>query len=171
MVSSTVANNVCRAKLTSFTMGTYSSGGAGWILLDISMRVFIGPSCTQSLAWSRLAMGMGADFLGLKLDVLVVTVPWAAEAVRLPRWPGAPECHDLVGRAAGSSFPTCQQMCWFPVGPWGLLSSQSMLPQESYTSGFRNFSSFCLVRDGLPPSPAAGESAQHCRVLHIGLPH
>jgi len=27
----------------TFTMGTYSSGGAGWILLDISMTAFTRP--------------------------------------------------------------------------------------------------------------------------------
>lgn len=115
---------------------------------------------------------MGADFLGLGLDILVVTVPWAAEFARLPRWPGAPRCHGLFGRAEGSGFPRCQQMCWFPVGPQGLLlSSQSMLSRESHTSCFRNFSSFSPARAGLPPSPSAGGSAQHCRVLHIGLPY
>lgn len=43
-------------------MGTYSSGGAGWILLDISMTAFTRPvtcSYTLSLERSRLAVGGG----------------------------------------------------------------------------------------------------------------
>lgn len=62
MVSSTVANNVRRARPTSFTMGTYSSGGAGWILLDISMTAFTRPvTFSYTLSWerSRLAVGGG----------------------------------------------------------------------------------------------------------------
>lgn len=46
----------------TFTMGTYSSGGAGWILLDISMTAFTRPvtcSYTLSLERSRLAVGGG----------------------------------------------------------------------------------------------------------------
>lgn len=46
----------------TFTMGTYSSGGAGWILLDISMTAFTRPvtfSYTLSLDRSRLAVGGG----------------------------------------------------------------------------------------------------------------
>lgn len=46
----------------TFTMGTYSSGGAGWILLDISMTAFTSPvtfSYTLSLERSRLAVGGG----------------------------------------------------------------------------------------------------------------
>lgn len=49
------------AQLT-FTMGTYSSGGAGWILLDISMTALTRPvtfSYTLSLDRSRLAVGGG----------------------------------------------------------------------------------------------------------------
>lgn len=49
------------AELT-FTMGTYSSGGAGWILLDISMTALTRPvtfSYTLSLDRSRLAVGGG----------------------------------------------------------------------------------------------------------------
>lgn len=43
-------------------MGTYSSGGAGWILLDISMTALTSPvtfSYTLSLERSRLAVGGG----------------------------------------------------------------------------------------------------------------
>lgn len=46
----------------TFTMGTYSSGGAGWILLDISMTALTRPvtfSYTLSLDRSRLAVGGG----------------------------------------------------------------------------------------------------------------
>lgn len=50
------------ARGLTFTMGTYSSGGAGWILLDISMTAFTRPvtfSYTLSLERSRLAVGGG----------------------------------------------------------------------------------------------------------------
>lgn len=53
---------VCRRGRLTFTMGTYSSGGAGWILLDISMTAFTRPvtfSYTLSLERSRLAVGGG----------------------------------------------------------------------------------------------------------------
>lgn len=46
----------------TFTMGTYSSGGAGWILLDISITALTKPvtfSYTLSLERSRLAVGGG----------------------------------------------------------------------------------------------------------------
>lgn len=48
--------------LVTLTMGTYSSGGAGWILLDISITAFTNPvtfSYTLSLERSRLAVGGG----------------------------------------------------------------------------------------------------------------
>lgn len=43
-------------------MGTYSSGGAGWILLDISITALTSPvtfSYTLSLERSKLAVGGG----------------------------------------------------------------------------------------------------------------
>lgn len=46
----------------TFTMGTYSSGAAGWILLDISITALTRPvtfSYTLSLERSRLAVGVG----------------------------------------------------------------------------------------------------------------
>lgn len=46
----------------TLTMGTYSSGGAGWILLDISITALTSPvtfSYTLSLERSRLAVGGG----------------------------------------------------------------------------------------------------------------
>lgn len=46
----------------TLTMGTYSSGGAGWILLDISITALTNPvtfSYTLSFDRSRLAVGGG----------------------------------------------------------------------------------------------------------------
>lgn len=50
------------ALLLTFTMGTYSSGGAGWMRLDISITAFTSPvtfSYTLSLERSRFAVGGG----------------------------------------------------------------------------------------------------------------